>query len=157
MKEYQCHKKVHASPMNRGDYNVYKGWKLPDDEKASDPGYLVVYSKDTVAHYESWSPKDVFENGYKEFKTTDLTFGEALELAKKGHRLQREGWNGNGMFFYYVPKSEYPARMDAIKGYYSNDYVPYRAYLALKTAQDDVSSWTPSISDNLADDWRIVD
>ena len=74
--------------------------------------------------------KNNLMRGIQKLKTNNLTFGEALELSKQGHRLQREGWNGNGMFFYYVPASRYPARMDAIKGYFKNDMVPYRAYLA---------------------------
>ncbi|WP_220271858.1 Thoeris anti-defense Tad2 family protein [Moraxella bovis] len=35
--------------------------------------------------------------------------------------------------------------------------MPYRAYLALKTAQNDVATWTPSVSDTLAEDWVIVE
>ena len=62
--EYQCHKKVHARPMNRGGYNTYRGWKIPDDENPDDAGYLVVYNKDTDKHYESWSPMDIFDDGY---------------------------------------------------------------------------------------------
>ena len=62
--EYQCHKKVHATPMNLGDYNTYRGWKIPDNENPSSKGYLVVYNKDTDRHYESWSPEDIFNDGY---------------------------------------------------------------------------------------------
>ena len=86
-----------------------------------------------------------------------FTFGEIIEFAKQGKRIAREGWNGSGMFAYYVPASEYPAKVEAIKGLFKNDLVPYRAYLALKTAQDDVAIWTPSSSDRFADDWFIVE
>jgi hypothetical protein len=34
--------------------------------------------------------------------------------------------------------------------------VPYRAYWALKTAQNDVAPWAPSGSDSLAEDWELV-
>lgn len=64
MKQYICHKRVHAEPMTRGEYNKYRGWKLPKDENGKDPGYFVVYNKDSSRHYESWSPADVFEDGY---------------------------------------------------------------------------------------------
>jgi hypothetical protein len=64
MKLYQCHKQVHAEPMTRGEYNIYRGWSIPADENPNDAGYLVVYNKDTPKHYESWSPKDVFDDGY---------------------------------------------------------------------------------------------
>lgn len=86
-----------------------------------------------------------------------MPFGEALEQMKKGKRLARKGWNGNGMFAYYVEGNNYPAQSEAIKGYYPNDMVEYRPYLALKTAQDDVTPWTPSTSDILATDWYTVD
>ena len=66
IKLYQSHKKVHARPMCRGEYNAYRGWKVPADENPEDPGYLVIYNKDTVDHYESWSPKHVFDDGYTE-------------------------------------------------------------------------------------------
>ena len=61
---YQCHKQVHAEPMTRVEYNIYRGWTIPADENPNDAGYLVVYHKDTPKHYESWSHKDVFDEGY---------------------------------------------------------------------------------------------
>lgn len=62
--EFQCHKRVHARPMTRGEYHDYRGWDLPDDEVYDDEGYLVVYNISTADHYESWSPKHIFEDGY---------------------------------------------------------------------------------------------
>lgn len=64
LKEYISHKRVHARPMLRGDYNEYRGWDLPENENPMDEGYLVVYSKGTEDHYESWSPQKQFEDGY---------------------------------------------------------------------------------------------
>jgi hypothetical protein len=43
-----------------------------------------------------------------------------------------------------------------MKGIFPNDMVPYRHYIALKTAQNDVATWSPSTSDALAEDWEIV-
>lgn len=64
MFRYACHKAVHATPMTRGDYNDYRGWEIPADENPADPGYLVIYNKDTADHYESWSPEKQFDDGY---------------------------------------------------------------------------------------------
>ncbi len=61
---YKCHKQVHAKPMTRGDYNNYKGWTIPADEDPNDDGYLVVYNRGSNDHYESWSPKHIFDDGY---------------------------------------------------------------------------------------------
>jgi hypothetical protein len=85
-----------------------------------------------------------------------MNFGLALGLLKEGRKVARLGWNGSGMFAYYVSGGNYPVQMGAIKGYFENDLVPYRPYLALKTAQDDVATWVPSVSDILAEDWVLV-
>lgn len=66
LKQYQCHKKVHAYPLNRKDYNTLRGWTVPADENPSDDGYVVIYNKDTDREHVSWSPEDVFNEGYTE-------------------------------------------------------------------------------------------
>lgn len=83
-------------------------------------------------------------------------FSEALELVKKGCKIQRAGWNGKGMFVYYVPAASYPAGNNSngtMKGVFPEDMVPYEAYLAMKTADDKVVPWLASQSDLLAGDW----
>jgi hypothetical protein len=60
-----------------------------------------------------------------------LNFGKAIEAAT-GKRVARAGWNGAGMFAYIVPASQYPyyRRCKRILG--EGNFVPYRAYWALK-------------------------
>ena len=85
-------------------------------------------------------------------------FGEALRLLKQGKKVARKGWNGKGQFVYYIPADRYPAKTDAAKSVMDKDgKVSYRAYLALKTAQGDIATWVPSISDCLAEDWEVVE
>lgn len=87
-----------------------------------------------------------------------MDFGGAIKAAKEGKKVARLGWNGAGMFAYIVPPNSYPAQTDAAKSFFGEDgLVPYRAYWALKTAQNDVATWHPSGSDSLAEDWVIVD
>lgn len=68
---YRCHKEVLARPMSRAEYNSLRGWEVPEDENPSDEGYLVEYVDGGQANhpdfkgYISWSPKDVFERGYR--------------------------------------------------------------------------------------------
>lgn len=50
-------KMVSAKEMTRADYNILRGWELPDDENGDDPGYL----KDDGKGHIQWDPKDVFE------------------------------------------------------------------------------------------------
>lgn len=64
MELYQCHKQVHAEPILRGEYNVFRGWQIPADEDPSDEGYKVIYGKGTADEYVSWSPKRQFDDGY---------------------------------------------------------------------------------------------
>ena len=88
----------------------------------------------------------------------DLNFGQAIEAAKQGKKIAREGWNGNGMFAYIVPAQSFPAQTEIAKNHFGeNAMVPYRAYWALKTAQEDVATWAPSGSDTLAEDWMVLD
>ena len=86
-------------------------------------------------------------------------FGSAIHLLKMGKKVMRAGWNGKGMFVYYVPAASYPADRNSkstMAGEFADDMVPYREYLALKTAQNDVSTWAPSVSDALAEDWQLA-
>jgi hypothetical protein len=89
-----------------------------------------------------------------------MDFGEALYTLKNGRKVAREGWNGKGMFIYYVPEASYPAQRNTnstMVGMFPEDLVPYRAYLAMKTAQNDVVPWVASQSDMLAEDWTEVE
>lgn len=71
MNQYIGTKLIKARPMNRADYNVYRGWELPADEDGTDEGYLVEYTDGGVANhpehdgYISWSPKEQFDNAYE--------------------------------------------------------------------------------------------
>lgn len=87
-----------------------------------------------------------------------MNFGDALAALKKGLVVARDGWNGKGMFLYLVPPGNYPARTEAAKHYWGADaLVPYGAYIAMKTAQDNVVPWLASQTDVLAEDWVCVD
>ena len=93
-------------------------------------------------------------------KTERLSFGDAVAALKEGLRVAREGWNGKGMFLYYVPQNKYPASRNergTMVGVFEDDMVPYREYIALKTVDNQVVPWAPSISDALAEDWQIVE
>ena len=148
---YLMTKSVTAEPMTRLDYVLYRDWKLPDDENGEDEGFLIT---DTKTGYISWMPEEEFKANST--GSTNLTFGQAIEFAKAGHRIAREGWNGKAMFAYIVPENIYPAVTKAIKGHYEGDLVPYNAYWALKGADQTVSTWAPSGSDSLAEDWMVV-
>lgn len=159
MQQYIGTKIINAKPINRADYNTLRGWPLPENENGADEGYLVEYTDggkpnvEGYAGYVSWSPKEQFDKAYR--ATESMNFGLAVEALKKGLKVTREGWNGKGMFLYYVPANNYLAQTEVAKAAFG-DTVPYRAYIAMKTVQNDVQVWTASQSDVLADDWQIV-
>lgn len=61
MERYIGTKVITAKPMNRGEYNKFRGWDIPADENPLDEGYLVKYEDG----YISWSPKSTFEKAYR--------------------------------------------------------------------------------------------
>ncbi|MBB5448423.1 MULTISPECIES: DUF2829 domain-containing protein [unclassified Paraburkholderia] len=162
MKTYIGTKLVHMEPMTRQQYNDFRGWALPADENGEDEGYLVEYldgGKPNTPQYDgyvSWSPKAQADAAYR--PTDGLSFGLAIEAMKKGERVARAGWNGAGQFVYLVPPASYPAQTGAAKAFFGDGaMVPYNAYFALKTVSDTVSTWVPSVTDCLADDWQIIE
>ncbi len=162
MKMFIGTKMVLARPMGRGEYNIYRGWQIPLDENPADEGFLVEYVDGGASNhpghagYISWSPKDVFERAYR--LSSGLTFGDALQALKAGKRVARVGWNGKGMFVYYVRAAAYLAQSAAAIEYFGeNAYVPYAPYLALKGVDERVSPWVPSINDVLAEDWVVLE
>ena len=153
MKSYIGTKLINAKPMDRLAYNLYRGWKLPDDENGTDEGYLVEYldggkpNTQDYKGYVSWSPKEQFENAYKQ--SGNLSFGDALVFLKGGERVAREAWNGKNIYIYYKPEGSEENPMDGV-------VYTRRPYFMIKTAQDDLAPWVASISDILVDDWIIV-
>lgn len=160
---YEGTKRLHATPMTRGEYNAYRGWENPVGENPADCGYLVEYQDGGKANdsrhagYISWSPVDVFERTYKPVLVGGMTFGQALEAIKTGQRIVRSGWNGKGMFVYLVPPASYPVQTGAAKAHFGEGaMVPYNAYMAIKNVDGTVSTWVPSVNDCLATDWGII-
>ena len=153
MQKYIGTKIIEAVPAIRKGGKVYEeGWPIPKSMDPTEEGYKVRYPDG----YESWSPKDVFNEAYR--PTDCMNFGLAIEAAKKGAKITRRGWNGKGMFLYYVPEGRYPARTDAAKSIATEDgKVDYGAYIAMKTAQGNVVPWLASQTDILADDWAVVE
>lgn len=154
MEQYIGTKIIQAEPMSRGDYNVYRGWKIPENENPDDEGYLIKYQDD----YVSWSPKVAFEEAYQ--LTNGMTFGLALEALKMGKKVTRAGWNGKGMFVVY--QKGYPQGINCNRqtaeawGLKEGDLFRCEPYLQIRTASGSHSMWVPSIGDCLAEDWFIL-
>lgn len=90
---------------------------------------------------------------------SNLSFGSALASLKRGHSASRAGWNGKGMYIYLVPENRYAPTTPAghaIAKNHDDGLVPYGAYIAMKTAQDNVVPWLASQTDILAEDWSVT-
>lgn len=70
------------------------------------------------------------------------TFGVAVELLKRGYRLQRAGWNGPGQFL-ELQRPDAGSKMTL-------------PYIFITTVQGDRVPWLPSQTDVLAEDWRVL-
>lgn len=171
MDKYVGVKKILARPMTRGEYNEYRGWHLPEDEDPSDEGMLVEYLDGGVPNhpdhegYISWSPMTVFGNAYR--LIDGLSFGDAIEAAKAGHKIARKGWNGKGMFVVLMSELSLPPYSTAGTARKVNDRtakwigedtpLESQAYFAMFTAQKKWQpGWLASQADMLSDDWEVL-
>lgn len=154
-KQYIGSKMVKACPTYRCTYPggmvayAGEGDIIPTECKIEE-GYRVKYEDG----YLSWSPKAVFEAAYRE--TTGMSFGLAIEAAKKGKRIARAGWNGKDMYVFLSDGVEFSTMADMSE--FANEDVYVSDLLVLRTAQKTLQpGWLATQSDILADDWYIVE
>lgn len=84
-----------------------------------------------------------------------MNFGQAIEALKNSKKVARKGWNGKGMFVYYVPAGNFKSYTEIGKSIADkDDLVHYNPYFAIKNVNSTVSTWVPSINDCLAEDWN---
>ena len=74
-----------------------------------------------------------------------MNFAEAFLKVKNGHQIQREGWNGEGLFV----EAQYPDENSKM----GNPYL----YINAKALGGECNPWVPSQTDLFAEDWRIVE
>lgn len=111
-------------------------------------GYYVQYADG----YESYSPASAFEKGYFLMgEKVGLSFSCALDLIKKGNRVQRLNWSGAGQWVMLMQPSAASFKEGVIN-------LPIKECIGLKNAQGEVQpGWVPSIGDLLAEDWQQVE
>lgn len=103
-----------------------------------------------------------------------MNFGEAVAALKDGKMIQREGWNGKGLFvFMQVPaiidkeivpimqslpqsvKDEFQKRFNATAS--ELVAIVYENQMAIVNQNNIINGWAPSSSDTLADDWQLFE
>jgi hypothetical protein len=89
-----------------------------------------------------------------------FSFGAAIENLQSGLRVTRRGWNGRGMFLFFMPG--YPNGVPANEataramGLAVGETVIVRPYLAMRTVDGSIVPWLASQTDVLATDWELV-
>lgn len=147
MKQYIGTKIIQAEPASRGD--CHKGPHILSAEAAAQDGYRVRYPDG----YESWSPKEVFEEAYR--LTDALSFGLAIEAAKKGKRIARKGWNGKGQYVELASGIGYVGP-DGRTVNAEHAAIGNKAFAFVGTSGVQMG-WLASQADMLADDWIILE
>ena len=154
MKTYIGTKIIQAEPAYRvsNDHAHHIIVTDPADAYANYPdveeGYRVRYQDG----YESWSPKDVFEEAYR--PTDAMSFGLAIEAAKKGKRIARKGWNGKRQYVELATAISYASPIGAVVNA-EHDAIGNQALAFVGTSGVQMG-WLASQADMLADDWMIV-
>lgn len=97
------------------------------------------------------------------------TFGAVIIALKEGKAVQREGWNGKGLFVVkQIPAKLEGLIIDKIQSLPQSakvllkkrEGVPTLAYtnqMLIINTDGRADSWVPSVSDIFAEDWRILD
>lgn len=100
-----------------------------------------------------------------------MNFGEALESLKIGSKIQREGWDGKGMYLtlvqaYPVNGHLHAADVDSgVQGITQGKSGQMLSHIVMKTAGEsksfgqgysDYVPWLASQTDILSDDWSIL-
>lgn len=113
-------------------------WEREGDYGIGAPGYKVTYDNG----YETWSPKDVFEQTYRPIQ--NMTFGLAIEAMRKGLKVARSEWNGEDQWVATIRNPNDGSEMQR----------PY-FYLSPVDGQT-IIPWVPCVNDILSEDWMIV-
>lgn len=91
-----------------------------------------------------------------------MTFSEALEAAKNGAKIAREGWNGKNMWVAFTPGSEVAAadaRSGAVRARAEEgaETITIHGHLDMKTADGSIIiGWHATQTDMFATDWSEV-
>lgn len=84
-----------------------------------------------------------------------MNFGDALNLIKEGKFVQREGWNGKGMYIFFIG-----IKMSEGNGWTftngKNDNCGLLPFIAMKTVTGEVVPWLASQTDILSEDWLVA-
>lgn len=149
MKKYIGTKIVKAEPSIRVDGKICHPGTMLSLCPQAEQGFTVLYSDG----YLSWSPKEVFEEAYRE--TDGMPFGLAIEAIKKGKKVARRGWNGKEQYIELAVNISYlNSKWEQVNAEHKDSGSAAIAFVGTRGVQ---LGWLASQSDMLSDDWYIVE
>lgn len=102
--------------------------------------------------YQAYELKIPQENEFvREF---DLSFGQAIELAKKGKRIAREGWNGKNQYVVLACNISFKDNEGELFNA-EHEAIGNKAFVFVGTSGVQMG-WLASQADMLAEDWKVV-
>ena len=92
-----------------------------------------------------------------------MEFTVALKECLKGKLIKRKGWNGKNQYVFNFKNSVICIKQEIYHDLGSNsnfenttiNNYPINDFLMIKTNDNKVNSWTPSIIDILSNDWEV--
>ncbi len=136
-------------------------------EDVPEAGGMIAVNPDNPA--DQWYvAKAFFEKNYELIGYKDepkaMPFGHAIEVARKGHKIARAGWNGKGLFLFISCPDSKDVPAENIWSEHGKQLaeancgsVTVRPYMLIKSVDGSIVPWNASQTDMLADDWMIVD
>lgn len=85
-----------------------------------------------------------------------LNFGQALEEVKRGKKIARAGWNGEGQYVFLAHAVDFDTDAE-IPELYDDDSLIIADFLVIRTTGNVLQpGWLASQADMLAEDWYVV-
>lgn len=143
---------VFGSDLNLGQEVMARGKRGKIDGvmfSAAGLSYRVVFPAETGTFFgkvEIFSAKDVSPSPHC------VGYEVALAAVKSGRKAMRTGWNGKGMFIFLVDSCWY--NIEASNFFAGAEEL---SFIAIKTADNKVVPWLASQTDQLAEDWVVLD
>lgn len=90
-----------------------------------------------------------------------MDFGDAIRALRSGKRVQRQGWNGKGMYLQMIKGKDVTIHNNGFGPINEHDHgwrdrVPrFLDWIGMKTADNGFVPWLASQTDILAEDWQL--
>lgn len=158
MKYIRMHQ-VEAEPMRFGEFKSKypKSGGANVERGENDEGYVIFYRG---GEYVSWCPKEAFDDVSR--PCDGMPFGMAVEAMKRGKKVTRKGWNGEGQFVRFetvIAWEDGELHIDEENSSPAEDSTCFVFHFRNRyTGETGIQvGWLASQGDMKAEDWEIVE